>query len=64
MFRIVSFLVSNSPTTGSPGGSRSSALLTQPVARLLGHGLKVTNRRHSSGPVDEQPYSCIDCDER
>ncbi|PNF32557.1 hypothetical protein B7P43_G00341 [Cryptotermes secundus] len=53
-----------SPITGSLGGSHSSMLLTQPVAQLLGHGLKVTNRRHSSGPVDEQLFSCIDCDER
>jgi len=56
--------VCNSPSAGSPGDSRSSPLLTQPIARLLGRGLKVTNRRHSSGPADELPFGCVDCDER
>jgi hypothetical protein len=58
------FSLFSSPSAGSSGGSRGHPLLTQPVARLLGRGLKMANRRHSSGPADEQPFSCVDCDER
>jgi hypothetical protein len=67
IFLLCSYLyilcVCSSPSAGSPGDSRSSPLLTQPIARLLGRGLKVTNRRHS-GPADELPFGCVDCDER
>ncbi|XP_021934548.1 uncharacterized protein LOC110837065 isoform X3 [Zootermopsis nevadensis] len=53
-----------SPSVGSPVESLGRPLLTQPVARLLGRGLKMANRRHSSGSAGEQPFNCVDCDER
>lgn len=58
------FFVSASPSVGSPVESLGRPLLTQPVARLLGRGLKMANRRHSSGSAGEQPFNCVDCDER
>ncbi|XP_069700408.1 uncharacterized protein [Periplaneta americana] len=52
-----------SPPAASPSGNQNQ-LLSQPVAKLLGRGLKTMPRRHSSGPIDEQPFNCADCDER